>query len=165
MTIKRKTNITLLILGSIVLFLIFFVINNILSQIKKESENFIIQKKELLESEAKIRNIQDFRANFKQYQPNLEKIGNLFVNTAEPIEFIEFLEGEANASQLSIEIIPSVASEFRLNLKGSFPNFSRFIERLEYGPHLVKPVSLSIRKISNEKDEISAALLIKAYAK
>lgn len=165
MGIKRKTNITLLILGGIVLLLIFFAINPILGQIKKESENFIVQKTELVESEIKIKNLHDFRTHFKQYQPNLEKIDDLSVDVSEPIEFIEFLEKEAADSQLSIKIAPSATAEFNLNLEGSFSDFSRFLKRLEYGPYLVKPLNLSIRKISDKNNAISAALLIKTFAK
>lgn len=165
MTIKRKTYIALLILGVMVLFLILFAIKPLLSQIKKESENFVMQKKELIELEVKIKNLQDFRSNFKQYQLNLEKIDSLFVDAAEPIEFIEFLEREAADSQLSIEIFPSGDREFSLKLEGSFSSLSGFIERLEYGPYLIKPLNLSIRKISNKKNVISAVLLIKTHTK
>lgn len=174
MTIKRKTIITSLILGAIVSPLILFVINPIFGQIKIESRNLAVQKKELLELEVKIKNIHDFKANFKQYQPNLEKINQLFVNISEPIEFIEFLENEANDSRLSIEVAPPIlrsgdkdswpALDFSLNLKGSSLNFLRFLERLDSSQHLLETVNLIIRD-NPDKDGITAALLIKVYAK
>lgn len=175
MTIKRKTNLTLLILAALSLFSVFLVINPIFSQIKEEAGNLAIQKKELLESEVKIKNLYDFKANFKQYQQNFEKIDELFINISEPIEFIEFLEREAATSLLFMEITPPLqinkngdfgaALEFSLNLGGDFPNFLRFLERLKSSPYLIEPLNLSIRKINNSKSEISAVLLIKVYAK
>ena len=175
MTIKRKTNITLLIFGALSLLLIFLVISPLFNQIKSESSNLIAQKNKLAESEVKIKNIQDFEVSFKQYQPNLEKINELFIDISEPIGFIKFLEQEATSSQLSIEIAPPVLKEekdapwrsleFSLNLEGSAPKFLRFLDRLESSPYLVEPLNLSIRKISDINNTIAAILLIKVYAK
>lgn len=177
MSIKRKTYITLLIFGTAILLLIFFAVNYIFDQTKRESENLTIRKKELLESEAKIKNLQDFKANFKRYQPDLDKVDRLFADISEPIKFIEFLENEALISQLSIVIAPPVlrekdnnkdpwpAFEFSLNLKGFFPNLLRFLERLESAPYLIETVNLNIKKDSEIKDNIIATLLIRAYAK
>ena len=76
----KKTTITLLIPGAIILFLLFGAVNIIFSQVKKESENLISQKRELLASEAKIINSRDFEANIKKYQSDLEKIDKLFID-------------------------------------------------------------------------------------
>lgn len=165
MNFNKKTNIALLILAAAIVFLIFFAISSLFGQIKKESENFIAQREKLAESEAKIKNIHNFRNNFRRYQPNLEKIDSLFVDITEPVEFIEFLEKEAAASRLSISITPSAALEFSLSMEGPFSNFSRFLERLEYGPYLLSPVNLSVRKVLNKDDVISATLLIKTPAR
>jgi len=100
--IRKRTIITLFILGAVISFLVLFAIKPIFGQIKTESGNFAIQKKELLESDIKAQNIRDFNDNFKQYQPNLEKMDGVFLNISEPIEFIQFLEKEAEDSRLSI---------------------------------------------------------------
>lgn len=178
MAIKKKTIITLLVLASSVLLLVVFALNPIFSRIKEESQNLVIQKNKVVESEVKIKNIQDFRINFKKYQTNLEKIEGLFINSSEPIEFIEFLESEAVNSRLFIKINPPVATkgsegdvwpalEWSFDLNGSFPDFLSFLDRLESSPHLIKVVNLSIRsdpKIKNA-DAIAAALSIKTYAR
>ena len=175
MTIKRKTNITLLILIALILLLIFLAINPIFGQIKKESQNLVIQRNKILESETKIKNIQDFQANFKRYQSNFEKIDGLFADISEPVEFIEFLEREAARSRLPIEISPPIFKkaagdfwpffEFSLNLTGSFPNFLGFLERLEAGPFLAEAETLNVRKNPKIEENIAAALSIKVYAK
>lgn len=175
MTIGKKTSIASLIFGAVALLLIFLGINPIFGQIKQASENFLNQKKELVELEAKIENLHDFKANFKLYQPNLEKIDKLFADASEPTEFIEFLESEAAISRLSIGIAPFVLKrkegdfwatlDLNLNLEGSFPNLSRFLERLESAPYLIQMPSLNIRKVSDKKYEISAALLINVYVR
>lgn len=175
MTPKKRTIITSLILGAIILLLIFFAVNPIFSQIKRESGNLIAQKKELLESEAKIKNLRDFQNNLKRYQPNLEKISQLFIDISEPIEFIEFLENEAAYSRLSIAISPPAlkkedsdfwpALEFSLNLNGFFPDFLQFLERLESSPYLIEPMNIGVSKTKDEKEAISATLLLRVYAK
>ena len=174
--IRKRTIITLFILGAVISFLVLFAIKPIFGQIKTESGNFAIQKKELLESDIKAQNIRDFNDNFKQYQPNLEKMGSIFLNISEPIEFIQFLEKEAEDSRLSIEIAPPVFKggdndswpvfDFSLSLKGSFPNLLRFLERIDSAQYLVEIVKLTIGKNSDKTDSgVTAALLIKVYAK
>jgi len=174
-TTKRKTVVTLLILSLAVLLLIFFVLNPTLGRVRKESQNLIAQKNKIFESETKIKNLQHFKDNSSQYQPNLEKISQLFINISEPIGFIEFLEGEALDSQLSIEIAPLIlrkaaegswpALEFNLDMKGSFPNFLRFLNRLESGPYLIEATNLSVRKNPEIKENIIAILSVRVYAK
>ena len=121
------------------------------------------------------KNIKDFNDNFKRYQSDLEKIERLFVDISEPIEFIKFLEQEATSSGLSIEIAPPVLREkgdnpwasfdFDLTLNGSFPDIVRFVDRLEAGPYLIRPLVVSVREDSVEKDTIVAVISIKVYAK
>lgn len=175
MGISKKIAVTSLIISGIVSLLILFAVNPIFRQIKAESGKLVIQKKEIFESEIKIKNIQDFKDNFGQYQPNLNKMSELFISISEPIEFIKFLESEAVNSRLSIEINPPILKknegdpwqslEFGLNLKGSFANFLRFFERLDFSPYLIEPLSLTIREDPDKKVSIISALSIKVYAK
>src|SRR3989338_11087307 len=168
----KKNSIIFLIFGAIILFLIFFVLNLVFNQIQIESQKIIIQKKEFLESADKIKNIRDFMEKFKQYQPNIEKISNFFINTSEPIEFIEFMEKEAAISRVSVEIAPPVLNPkgggiwpslgFNLNIKGTFPNFLEFLDKLESSPYLVRLESASIRRLLDDRgDGVSAELSIK----
>ena len=170
----KKTAITLLVPGTIILFLLFGA-NTIFSQVKKESEALISQKRELLASEARIENSRDLEVNIKKYQSDLEKIDKFFIDASAPIEFIEFLESEASGSKISVVISPPVpkekgddfwpALEFSLNMKGAFSDFSEFLERLESAPYLVRVVSLSVSKNPESKNNVIAALSIKVYAK
>lgn len=157
------------------MLLFFLVIKPIFGQINRGSENLIIQKKELLESEVKIENLHDFKANFKQYQPNLEKIDQLFISISEPVEFIEFLESEASNARLLATISPPALKgknddfwpslEFALDIRGPSPNFLRFLDRLESAPYLIRTVNLSARKDPKIDNNIIAALSIRIYAK
>ena len=157
------------------MILFFLAVNPIFSQIRRESENLIIQREELLEFETKVQNLHDFRANFKQYQPNLEKIDRLLVNISEPIEFIEFLESGASAAKLLVEISPPALKEkgddawpsleFALAIEGPFPDFLRFLDRLESSQYLVRVVNLAVGKTPRVENNITAALSIRVYAK
>lgn len=175
MLINKKISITLIIFAVLAVLLIFIIIIPLFRQIAEESRSLIMQKNKVAEAEAKIENIHDFMANFRQYQPDLEKIDQLFADIYEPVEFIEFLESGAAAFQLSIEIAPPIlkkqewdnwqAFEFSLNLKGSFPNFLKFLDTLEATPYLIWPINLSITKLADTKNAVSISLLIMVYAK
>ena len=174
-SIKQKINTILPLLGLFILFLIIFVVSQIFFQIKKESENFIIQRNKLAELELKIKNFKDFKDNFKGYQPNFERIDKLFISYSEPIEFIEFIEKEAANSMLSIEITPPILSktkndmgpttDFSLILKGEFVNFSRLLERLGAASYLVRVSNLNIRKNTKPETGITVNLSIMVLTK
>lgn len=172
----------------IILFLVSFIllIYPLLNKIKENSGNFTVQKKTLLGLEAKIKNLKNVQTLYRSYQPNLEKINELFINADEPLGFIEFLEQEADNASLSIEIYPSnpkkvngdiwQSMEFQITLSGSFPNFLKFINKLEASPYLFETQNLSIQRLT-ENDvslkgfeglragDVSAVLRIKVYTR
>ncbi|MBD3208718.1 MAG: hypothetical protein GF370_04685 [Candidatus Nealsonbacteria bacterium] len=182
MTTKDKTNIAaiaFLVLGGLVIFfLVIPVFNNIQghAQQLEEKEDRIT----LLES--KIQNIEDFKRSSEQINQGLEKANALFINSKAPTGFISFLEEAAQSSNVSLDISPSVPEErggdewpsiiFRLSSTGNFPDFYRFLEKIESSPYLVKINSLRIgktRESSRESDagayssEIEASLELKVF--
>ena len=175
MNAVKKIKITLAILSAAILLLLFLVVNPIFSQIVRESDNLVSQKKELLELEGKIANLRDSQEIFRKYQPNLDKIDKLFINASEPIEFIEFLEAEASLSRIVVAISPPVfrdkdgdfwpSLEFSLNASGSFPNFLRFLDRLESAPYLIRAVNLTVRQDPKIENNIAANLSVRIYSK
>lgn len=155
-----------------------FLIYSLFQEIRKEAENFLWQKTRLLELKTKIKKLKEFQAVSEIYQPNLEKINQLFINSAEPINFIKFLEKEAARSQLLIEISPLLSKQkkddpwpslnFQLTLSGFFPDFLKFFKKLESSSYLIEILNLRVRKLSSkeeEKEKINATLLIKVYAR
>ncbi|MFH1841286.1 MAG: type 4a pilus biogenesis protein PilO [Candidatus Nealsonbacteria bacterium] len=182
MNSNKKIIIFLTIL--VVFILVSIVLMSVLlfGKIQKESDNLVFQKKRLLELEMKIKNLKDFQAVYDDYQINFKKIDNLFINSAEPIDFIEFLEQEAENSNLFIEITPFQEEEgdlwptmnFQLTSAGSFNDFLEFFEKLESSPYLIEVLSLRIRESTKgdersvdaglSEEDVIAALLIRVCA-
>ena len=182
----RKTQISLAVFAIFSLAFLVLLIYSLLNKIKENSENFIIQKKTLLELEAKIKNLRNVQTLYRSYQPNLDKMDSLFINAEEPIGFIEFLEQEALSAHLSIEIYPSnpkkvngdtwQSMEFQITLFGSFPDLLKFINKLEASLYLFETQNLTIQRLT-DKDvslkgfegfipgDVSAVLKIKVYTR
>jgi len=119
-----------------------------------------IKKQDLALIEEKIKNINDFRANYQEIKENLEKIGSLFVESRSPVDFISFLENSAQRSQIKTNISASKLRQdqtsiwsyltFDIEAFGSAPNFFKFLEKMEAGPYLLEIRSLNIKKISED---------------
>lgn len=128
----------------------------------------------------------DFRLHSVIIKPTLEKLSKSFINFEAPIEWIEFLEQEAQGSKLAMEIYPLpsaqdektswIDAEFRLILGGRFPDCLRFFKKVENGPWLVEFLQLNVARVSGGKKlsekfvnlkegEVLATLDIRAFAK
>ncbi len=148
------------ILVIINLILIIFVIFPLINGIKKKSEDLVFQKTELILLEQKKENLVNLKKIYTARQTGLEKIEAVFVDPETPIDFISFLEETAKTSQASIKI--SLASEtkeetdfgpalsFNISLEGPFPNFLKFLEKLENSLYLIEILDLNIRRLNGE---------------
>jgi len=186
MSPRKKIIMTSAIFGLITLLLVCFLIYPLLEDIKDYSKEMISQKKEIKVLENKIRDTEEFRKNYAEIKPNLEKIETLFTNSEAPIDFISFLEKTSQACHLTIKIVPSAITKkteepwpslsFSITLTGSFPNFLRFLERLETGPYLTEIQNLSIKRLLETElklkefenlslGDIQASFLIRAFTK
>lgn len=156
-----------------IVILVIFGIYPLFSQIQNKSSELISQKNRLAELEAKSQNLKGFQLAYKTHQLQLAKINQLFINPEEPLDFIEFLEKEAESGQLEVKISPFSSQQekqspwpyldFQLTLTGAFPEFLKFLERLEFNPYLLEVPNLSVRK-EPKSSRISANLLIKVYS-
>lgn len=172
---KRKV-INLVILIIIILLFFIFIILPLLNEIREGSESFIFEKKRFTELNIKTEKLRNFQDIYQERQININRLNQLLIEPINPINFIKFLEEQADNSQLLREIdpIPRGREEddysylnFRLKLEGSFPNFLKFFERLESGPYLVNILNLNIRRLEEEElaEQISALISIRVYAK
>lgn len=148
----------LVVLIALSLFLVYF----FLQQIQNQAENLIFQKTQLVEIQSKDANLKKFQEKRQLYQESLAKIDQLFVNPAEPLDFIEFLEKESALSKLAIEITPLSPLNFALSLQGDPPGFFRFLEKLEKAPYLIEILNLNL--LNSEKNNFKATLSLKVYS-
>ena len=172
----QKTIIAFVVLVFAVLGVAVFVLPSLFNQLKQETENLTSCKNVLAALEQRIQNFKNFRAFSKSSQENFEKMDALFINPAEPVNFIEFLEKQAVDSSLSIEISPVLSKEieeawpsmcFQINLRGDFPDFLQFFEKLETSHYLIELLNLHITRIAKEEiyHNINASFLVKVYVK
>ena len=186
MNIKNKINLSLIFFLILAIFLLAFLIYPLLEDIKNNSKEMISQKKEVLSLENKIKDIEEFRKSYAKIKPNLEQIETLFTNSEAPIDFISFLEKTSQDCQVSIKIAPAAITKegeapwpslsFSITSLGSFPNFLRFLEKLESGPYLTEIQNLSIKRLLDPElkskegfenlsvGDIQANFLIKVFA-
>jgi len=184
MSPRKKIIMTSAIFGLITLLLVCFLIYPLLEDIKNYSKEIISQKKEVRILENKIKDIEEFRKNYAKIKPNLEKIETLFIDSEAPIDFISFLEKTSKGCQVSIEIVPAAITNeepwpslsFSITLTGSFPNFLRFLEKLQTSPYLTEIRNLSIKRLQDAElkskefenlspGDIQASFLIRAFTK
>jgi len=187
MTLKNKINLSLIFFLILAIFLIAFLIYPLLENIKNNSKEIISQKKEILSLENKINDIKEFKKNYAKIKLNLEKIETLFTNLEAPIDFISFLEKTSEDCHLIIKIVPAAITKekgeepwsslsFSITSAGSFPNFLRFLEKLESGPYLTEVQNLSIKRLQDTElkskefenlslGDIQASFLIKVFAR
>lgn len=182
---KRKIYFLSLLFTFLILLFIFCFIFPLFSTIKKDSLKYLSLKEELASIEQKKRELINIRKTYNDITPGLAKIESLFVDQNEPVEFINFLEKSAQELNLSIQISllnkePEKKSwpglYFQIKTAGSFPNFMKFLEKLESSPYLTEVENLIIRRISEigikseelknlKPDDIQATLDIKILTK
>jgi len=190
MILNKKTQIliSIIIFGVVIFLLVFLVIHPLFKEIKKNSEDFVSVKKELNSLKAQAKNLEEFRNFYQKNLSDLEKIDKLFINSEIPIEFISFLEKNAQDSgiPIKISILPQTQKgtekeqwtslQFQISTFGSFSNISKFIEKIEIAPYLIRIQNLNINRLTERELEseefkgfslgdVKAIFLIKVYTK
>ena len=158
---------------SIILVGIFasgFVCFVLISDIKKNSAQFISSKKALANLEANFENQRDLEKLLRDREDGLETAKAGFIDIETPIHFFEFLEKNAEECSLVIEISSLSAQEIKgedkilglqMKLLGREDDFMKFLERIENSDYLIEIVSLTAR---GDSSEVSAVLGIKVLA-
>lgn len=179
MSPRKKIYLFLIIFFGIFLFLLVLVIPHFLGEIKKNSQNLISLKNELASLEKEENNIKELEIIYQNYQENLARIDKMLINLKEPIEFIDFLEKNAqNFNQkIAISLIaqkevkedPWPTLNFQIITEGSFNNFLKFLDKLENSPYLIGIENLNITKISEKEPaaisgDVKSNFLIKVFA-
>ncbi|MDD5606405.1 MAG: type 4a pilus biogenesis protein PilO [Candidatus Pacebacteria bacterium] len=167
---KNSKIILILIL---ILLVVFFTINflkfnNLFSraQENKKQVNILQQRAE---------NIIEFKKSQNILDQKIEEIQTMFIDLKVPIEFINFLEQTAENNNLIFKITPQIVRKeekdewpslrLQINLKGSFLDFSQFLQEVEIAPYFLDILSITIYREKELEQEIEASLLIKIFGK
>lgn len=194
MELNKKIIVLAAIFNIAGLLVALFVIFPLFKEIEKISREFASQKASFQEITIKAKEFKELQGDYKTYQQDSEKIDNLFISSEAPVDFINFLEKNAAELRLKIEIMPGVSEKksgdpwtfttFQIGLTGSYPNFLKFIKKIELSSfpnaagdrgYLVEILSLNIKKLTEKEikagtealstGDIEASLTIKTYTK
>lgn len=182
MNSKQKIYLSITTFGVIAVLLLSFGIYPLLKDIQKQSEDFISQKEKMASIQREMKNFKEIESSYKANQDNLNKIDELFVDPDVLMDFISFLEKNAQVSQLKIEISPLAQKEeiepwpslsFNISALGSFPDFLKFLEKLENSSYLIEIFNLNIKRLVEgeikpetfSSGDINATFSIKVYTK
>ena len=169
--------------AAFVIFLILPVFNDII----KNSEELMLQKRELALQGERAKNFEQFNQFYNKNKEGLEKAGNLLINFDVPIDFINFLEKVSAESSIIIKISSASSKpagkelwatlSYQISATGSFQNFLKFLSKIESSPYLIEVQGLNITKPGKQQqviigeagtisaEDISAQFAIKVFAK
>lgn len=163
-----------IVLGALVIYPLF-------KDIKNSSEEFALARQEQALFLERKKAIENMKAILEGHRENLEKMEDLLIDPENPLEFINSLEGEAAKANVELKISslsffkgdqglwPSFL--FRLTTVGSFPDFLRFMERLESAPYLIQVSDLGIKvdqkRVAEESgpSDVTANFSMKVFTK
>jgi len=171
---KNKIYLTSGIFAGLALLMIIvciFLFNGII----KNSNDLNFKKNEAAVLEKEFSDINKFKKDYTSYQQNLAKIDQLFINSQNPVDFIEFLEETAYDHGLKLDVsVPSftagsvIAGDFQISLSGDyFSKIFGFIKDVENGPYLVQIKNLNITKSQelNKTNQLKASISMQVLAK
>lgn len=155
---KRKIYLTLLSFAILCILIMGFGFSPIFSSIKNSAQDLALKKATLELLESRLSSSKQFQENYPILKRELSKIEDSFIALEAPIGFMEFLESEAQKTNLEMVVSPlsflSTGSDpwssvgFRVMVGGRFSDCSRFLERLEQSPWLIEIYRLNIERIS-----------------
>lgn len=170
--ISSKNKIYLILIVWIIIFglLLRFGIFSLAKELNRTSEEFAFQKKALELFQLRVEDFKNFQKNYSFYQTIIKKIENSFVNQEAPINFIKFLEKEAENLNLSKEISPLSIPQretdiwlpiaFSVALGGPFSDCLKFLERLEQSHWLIEISQLNIKRVEEKEKKKFESLSI-----
>lgn len=179
MTKQKQIDILLVFLACLVLAGIGFFIYITFADIIRQSDQILANKNKLQSLGEETAQLEKFKKSYSGYKPDLEKIDALFIDAANPVEFIKFLENTAARSGVAVKINFSPKKKtgaqfdiFQVTAKGEFPGIMVFIQKLEKGPYLIRTQTLSM--VRSEPDfssgvpvatKVNLSMLIQAVEK
>ena len=172
-TNKSKNIYTTVLIFSVVSLLLFiFCIWPLFVGIKKNSDDLISAKNSMFALKQQINETKIFKNNFEGYKTNLDKIDQLFIDSDDTVDFIQFIEATAYTygvtSKISIPQSSTTSNQFtvfQVSFEGSFAAISSFTREIEAGPYMVEIENLTIHNILDKSKKADATFAIKVFTK
>lgn len=161
----EKNSIKTIIFFGAIYFGLIFSIYYLIEKIENDKKEFLSIREEILSLREKESFLLDFKSTINRIFPDLIKIDNLFVLQKDPISFLNFLEKISSENNVKLEIKSSSIKEeneisyliFTLDLTSSYPNFFKFLTKLEKGPYMVQITKVAISRIEEKSAEKEGA--------
>lgn len=173
MSTKNKIYLYLVIFLGISLIFLFLMIPYFLKKIQEKSEELVSLKKESVSLQKEMENLGQLEGIYQDYQPELVKIREMLIDPEVPVEFINFMEENAQISEQEIEISlfpqkktkdePWPALSVQVSTSGSSSGLLKFLEKLENSPYLIEILNLNIKKLADS--DVESTFLVKVFAK
>jgi hypothetical protein len=167
-------------------FGLIYLLRLIFLDITKVSAEILFQRQDLASLAEQAKKSEDFQKFFKKEEANFLKLDAIFVDPKETLDFINFLEKTSRDCDLTLKISSSLLTKrkedlwpsisFQMTATSPFPNFLKFLEKLESSPYLVEIRDLNISRLAEAETklegkekfsagDITANLLLKVYTK
>ncbi len=151
----KKGRVISLVFSFLILFFLAFSIWLCFSKVRETSNKIFSTRSEISLSEIQIKEVEQFKAKYQYYLPNLKRIDEAMVDPQNPLDFIRFLENFADNYNVDLTISPLVFSEeqnfktasVKFTAKGNFSNVLYFIKEIESGAYLVLFKNLTIEYV------------------
>jgi len=185
MSLANKVKLSLIVFFVLSIFILVFFIFPLNKDIKNNAVELTFRKQDSLYLDNRLKNIEEFRKDYKEIRKNIDKGESLFVKSEAPVNFIGFLEEISENSNVSIKISPFPVAKklgdkwysmiFQISAAAGFENFLEFLEKIELGPYLIQIENLDIVRLTardlNAKElaaysigDIKANFSLKAFA-
>ncbi|MFH1509805.1 MAG: hypothetical protein ABID67_01485 [Candidatus Nealsonbacteria bacterium] len=173
MSSKQKNNISISFFLIFFISIFFLVIYPLFKDIQSSAKELSLQENKLITLQLKIDGLEQFKNVYKGLEGDLKKKDDLLVNLEVPVEFINFLENEAQQSNLDFEITsannytdnfnPWSYIIFQATANGNFSNLVKFLERVENDLYLIEIININIKEAGDSN--IKTTFSIKVFSK
>lgn len=159
---RKKIYISIIFFAAAIIALTAFILIPLLSSIKKNSDNLLVQKENLALLRKEIETFNETRSLYEESKDDIDRIGKLFYDSDNPLDFLNFLTKQPENYNIRNEISkmsnvttnqsdpwPSVS--FQISSTGSFLNLMKFLHNLEAGPYLIEIANITIKRITEDE--------------
>lgn len=158
------------------LVLVIFGVWPLFNEIEKNSKELILLKNNGATLKAQTVEMGIFKGNYDNYRQNFELIDQMFVDPANPVNFIKFLEETALNCQIDSKIsLPTFLKNsqqisqdfivFQFISKGNFSDVLNFLKKIELGPYLIEIENLTIQNLKTDEGKVEATFSMKVFIK
>lgn len=179
--IKNNIYITVALFFIVALALVLLLILPLFSAVEKSYLQLVSYKGAISSAQNEAMGLEKFNQDYKDFQPNLEKMDGLFVDAGSPIEFIQFIEQTLASSGMSAQIsmvqnkqspdrrgMPFVV--FQINSNGTLARISELLTKFETSHYLMEIQAINMKEAKTQgKAQLSVyydtSLSVKVYAK